>query len=39
MPSPIIADTSSLIVLENIGALDLLQKLYGIVTITPEVLS
>jgi len=34
----IISDTSCLIALSNIGQLDLLKKLFGRVTITPEVL-
>ncbi len=37
MPEIVIADTSCLIVLDNIGELDLLEKLYGAVFITPEV--
>ena len=37
LPNVIISDTSCLIVLSNIGQLDLLNKLYAHVTITPEV--
>ncbi|MFY0601492.1 MAG: DUF3368 domain-containing protein [Cyclobacteriaceae bacterium] len=36
-PELIIADTSCLIVLDKIGCLDLLQKVYNRVTITPEI--
>jgi predicted nucleic acid-binding protein len=36
MPN-VIADTSCLIVLSNIGQLDILRELYKIVLITPEV--
>ncbi len=39
MQKVIISDTSCLITLSKIGALDLLQKLFGSVTVTPEVLS
>ncbi len=39
MPETIIADTSCLIVLSNINELDILLKLYGSITITPEVAS
>lgn len=37
MPERVITDTSCLIVLHNIGELELLHKLYNTVTITPEV--
>ena len=37
MPERVLVDTSCLIVLQNIGELDLLKKLYDTVTITPEV--
>ena len=39
MPEIIIADTSCLIVLSNIKELDILHRLYGSITITPEVAS
>jgi predicted nucleic acid-binding protein len=39
MPETIIADTSCLIVLSNINELDILQRLYGSITITPEIAS
>lgn len=39
MPSIVISDASCLIVLEKIDALYLLQRLYGKVLITPEILS
>jgi len=39
MHNVIIADTSCLIVLANIDELDLLQKVYGKITTTPEVAS
>lgn len=38
MPNVVISDASCLIVLEKINALDLLQKLYGKIFITPEIL-
>ena len=34
---PIISDTSCLIILDNIGELDLLKKLFDTVTITPQI--
>ncbi len=37
MPEVIISDTSCLIILHKIGELDLLHKVYGSVTTTPEV--
>ena len=37
MPEIIISDTSCLIILHKIGELDLLHKVYGSVTTTPEV--
>ena len=37
MPKPIISDTSCLIVLSNIGELQLLQKIYGSIITTKEV--
>jgi predicted nucleic acid-binding protein len=37
MPKPVIADTSCLIVLQNIGEIDLLRKLYTVVYTTSEV--
>ena len=37
MPRTVIADTSCLIIFQKIGKLDLLQKVYGSVSITPEV--
>ena len=37
MPRVVITDTSCLIVFQKIGELDLLQKVYGSVSITPEV--
>jgi len=37
MPRIVISDTSCLIVLHKIGELDLLQKVYGEVTTTPEI--
>lgn len=37
MPRTIISDTSCLIVLTNIGELELLQKIYGQITTTPEI--
>ena len=37
MQKVIISDTSCLLLLEKLGALDLLKKLFGTITITPEV--
>jgi len=37
MPENIIADTSCLVLLEKIGELDILKKLYNTITITPTV--
>jgi predicted nucleic acid-binding protein len=37
MPKTIISDTSCFIILTNIGELDLLQKVYGQITTTPEI--
>jgi len=37
MPESVIADTSVLILLQNIEELDLLQKVYGNIDVTPEV--
>jgi len=37
MPSLVIADTSFLIILDNIGELDLLRKVYSSIMTTPEV--
>lgn len=37
MPKPIISDTSCLIILTNIGELDLLRKLYGQIITTVEI--
>ena len=37
MPSLVIADTSCLIILDNIGELDLLRKVYSSIMTTPEV--
>ena len=37
MPEPVIADTSVLILLQNIEELDLLLKVYGNINVTPEV--
>lgn len=37
MPKTIISDTSCLIILSNIGALDILQKLYGQVFTTIDI--
>jgi predicted nucleic acid-binding protein len=37
MPRTIISDTSCLIILSNIGAIDLLQKVYSSITTTPEI--
>ena len=37
MPRVVITDTSCLIIFQKIGELDLLQKVYGYVSITPEV--
>lgn len=37
MPSPVIADTSCLIILDKIGELDLLRKVYSSIITTPEV--
>lgn len=37
MPKPIISDTSCLIILTNIGELDLLRKLYGQIITTAEI--
>ncbi len=37
MPKTIISDTSCFIVLSNIGELELLQKVYGQITTTPDV--
>jgi predicted nucleic acid-binding protein len=39
MPKVIISDTSCLIILNNIGELDLLRRLYKTVTITQDILS
>lgn len=38
MPKTIISDTSCLIILSNIGQLELLHKMYGEIVITPEIL-
>lgn len=37
MPKPIITDTSCLIVLTNIGQLELLHKVYGKISTTPDI--
>ena len=37
MPKTIISDTSCFIILNNIGELDLLQRVYGIIITTPEI--
>lgn len=39
MPAAIISDTSCFIILEKIGELDLLQKLFGTVVTTPEIVA
>jgi len=39
MPSIVISDTSCLVILDNIGELDLLGKVYSTVFTTPEVIS
>lgn len=39
MPKVIISDTSCLILLSQIGELDILRKVYGSVAITPDILS
>lgn len=39
MPKTIISDTSCFIILGNIGELQLLQKVYGNVTTTPDILA
>jgi len=39
MPKAIISDTSCFIILTNVGELDLLQKVYGQIVTTPEIVA
>jgi predicted nucleic acid-binding protein len=39
MPKAIISDTSCFIILTNIGELELLQKVYGQIVTTPEIVA
>jgi predicted nucleic acid-binding protein len=39
MPKTIISDTSCFIILSNIGELDLLHKVYGQITTTPDIVA